>query len=316
VLEVGDDTRFQYRDEARREGLRSMLSCPMRAKNRTLGVIRVYTAAPHVFEEQEESLLMNLANLGAVAIENARSYSELQTLDQERVWFARTTHHQLRSPLAAARAAIEALPFAGQLNETQQDLLVRAKRRIQDSFDTIRDLLDLAAAQRMEDGAALKPVRFEESVRRILETIREQARGKGLEFVEKLQTPDAFLLADPADIERVFSNLLSNAVKYTSAGRVAFGTACRDDFLEAWVEDTGIGISDDDKSRVFGAFYRTVAARATGEVGTGLGLSIVRQIVERLGGSIVVASEVNKGTKFTVRIPLSAPESPLVGVEN
>ena len=102
------------------------------------------------FGEQEEHLLLNLANLGAVAIENARAYGDLQRLDDERVWFARTTHHQLRAPLAAVQGTIDALGFAGPLTATQQDLVSRARRRIQDAFDTIRDLLDLAAPQRVE----------------------------------------------------------------------------------------------------------------------------------------------------------------------
>ena len=113
MLDVAEDARFQYPEEARREGLRSMLSCPMRAKNRTLGVIRVYTGEPRDFSEQDQQLLMNLANLGAVAIQNARRYSDLQALDKERVWFARTTHHQLRAPLAAVQGALDAFPFAG-----------------------------------------------------------------------------------------------------------------------------------------------------------------------------------------------------------
>ncbi len=303
VFEVGDDYRFQYREEAKREGLRSMLSCPIRAKNRTLGVIRVYTDKPHVFSEQEERLLLNLANLGAVAIQNARSYSELVALDQERVWFARTTHHQLRSPLAAVQGAIEALPFAGSLNEVQEDLLARARRRIQDSFDTIRDLLDLAAAQRISDKPLTDPVVFEDALKRALETAREQARLKGLSFVEELEGTQTKILAEPADLDRIFSNLLNNAVKYTFSGRVRFTVRTTEGWIEARVEDTGIGIAAEEMDRVFKGFYRSAAAKATGEVGTGLGLSIVRQVVERLGGSISVLSEPSRGTCFVVRLP-------------
>jgi signal transduction histidine kinase len=306
VLEVGEDSRFQYREEARREGLRSMLSCPIRAKNRTLGVIRVYTAELHVFSEQEQNLLMNLANLGAVAIQNAHSYSELAALDQERVWFARTTHHQLRAPLAAAHGSLEALPFAGPLNEKQTDLVSRAKRRIQDSFDMIRDLLDLAAAQRIGDAAPPAPVRFEDALRHVIETAREHARSKGLEFVQELKACDCTVAAEAADLERIFSNLLSNAVKYTCCGKITIGAYPLNGWLDAWVEDTGMGIAPDDVDKVYSGFFRSAAARASGEMGTGLGLSIVRHVVERLGGTISLTSEAGKGTRFTVRLPLAA----------
>jgi len=310
VYEVGDDMRFQYREEARREGLRSMLSCPIRAKNRSLGVIRVYTAEPHVFTEPEQKLLLNIANLGAVAILNAKSYSELLSLDHERVWFARTTHHELRAPLAAIQSSLEALPYAGPLNDTQQDLMERMRRRVQDAFDTIRDLLDLAAAQRLDDQDTIEPIRFEETIRPLLEAAREQAKAKGLSLVEQLDTGDCLVQAEPEDLRRIFSNLLSNAVKYTPAGQVTIGARCTEGWLDAWVQDTGMGISAIDQIRVFRAFYRSAAAKASGVVGTGLGLSIVRQVCERLGGTITLTSQEGIGTRFDVRIPLARMETP------
>ncbi|MBE0569237.1 MAG: GAF domain-containing sensor histidine kinase [Deltaproteobacteria bacterium] len=309
VPDVTEDLRFQYREEARREGLRSMLSCPMRAKDRTLGVIRIYTAEPHVFGEQEERLLQNLANLGALALQNARSFGDLQALEKERIWFARMTHHQLRSPLAAAQGAIDALPYAGPLNDKQVDLVARASRRIQDSFDTIRDLLDSAAAQRFHEGEpeTARPVRPAETLRRVLDTAREQARAKDLAFVEEPGGEDCIVRADPGDLEKIFSNLLTNAVNYTASGRIAFGMRpAEDGWVEAWVEDTGIGIDKDELERIFEGFYRTPAAKATGAVGTGLGLSIVSRLAQRLGGAVSVESEVGKGSRFTVRLPVAS----------
>jgi signal transduction histidine kinase len=307
VLEVSEDARFQYREEARAEGLRSMLSCPIRVKNRTLGVIRVYTGEPHVFSEQEQRLLLNLANLGALALQNAHAFGELQALDKEREWFARTTHHQLRSPLAAAQGAIEALPYAGPLNEAQADLLARAKRRIQDSFDTVRDLLDSATAQQFQETDSLEPVRLVGSLRRALDIAREQARSKGLSFEEEPDGEDCLVQADAGDLEKIFSNLLVNAVNYTFSGKIVFGMRRAGDWVEAWVEDTGMGIEPEEQDRIFNGFYRTAAAKATGVVGTGLGLSIVARLVKRIGGTITVDSAPGKGSKFLVRLPTAKP---------
>jgi signal transduction histidine kinase len=309
VADVTEDLRFQYREEARREGLRSMLSCPMRAKERTLGVLRIYTAEPRVFSAQEEKLLLNLANLGALALQNARTFGDLQALEKERIWFARMTHHQLRSPLAAVQGAIDALPYAGPLNDAQRDLVERAGRRIRDSFDTIRDLLDSAAAQRFREEEAAKPVRLDEALRRALDTAREQASSKGLTFEEATDWEGCVVRADPSDLEKIFSNLLTNAVNYTASGGIVFGARAADGWVEAWVEDTGIGIGREDLDRVFEAFYRTQAARDSGAVGTGLGLSIVSRMVQRLGGTVSVESEPGKGSRFTVRLP-AADASP------
>ncbi len=310
VLDVSKDARFQYREEAGREGLRSMLSCPIRVKHRTLGVIRVYTGEPHVFGETEQRLLLNLANLGALALQNARTFSELQALDKEREWFARTTHHQLRSPLAAAQGAIEAISFAGPLREAQKDLVARARRRIQDSLDTVRDLLDSAAAQRFQETESLEPVCLVTSVRHAVETAREQASAKGLSFEEETDGHVCLVQAEASDLEKIFSNLLTNAVNYTNTGKIVFRVRRAGDWIEASVEDTGIGIEPEERDRIFNGFYRTAAAKATGVVGTGLGLSIVARLVARLGGTISVESELGKGSNFLVRLPSAETHSP------
>ncbi len=304
VLEVGEDHRFQYRLEARQEGLRSVLCVPVAAKNRILGVIRVYSAERHHFSEREQKLLKNLANLGALAIENARTYDELKTLGEQRVWFTRITHHQLRSPLAAIQGVLDAIPYAGALSEKQQELLTRASRRIRDAFDLIRDLLDLAAAQRPIDEETSERVQLAPLLENILETAREKSRAKGVEFEARICDPDAAILAQAGDIERIFTNLLDNAIKYTTAGgRVEFSMTCDDSSVRTEVSDTGIGIEAGELSRIFEGFYRTPAARATGEMGTGLGLSIVRRLADRWGGRMEIHSAPGKGSQFVITFP-------------
>lgn len=307
VRDVASDARFQYPEEARREGLCSMLCCPMRAKDRTLGVIRVYTSEPREFGGEEQQLLRNLANLGAVAIQNARAYGDLRTLDAERVWFARTTHHQLRSPLAAVQSALDALPYAGPVNAAQTDLLGRARRRIQDAFDLIRDLLDLASAQRLDERESPEPQRLDVALERTLAAVGERCRAKGLAFDLDMDLEGWRIPARPADLERIFANLLDNAVKYTPAGRVGLTASASDGWLDAVVEDSGIGIEPADLPRVFDSFFRSAAAKASGEIGTGLGLSIVGQLVERLGGTIGIDSTPGQGTRIRVRLPALAP---------
>ena len=313
IREVSEDPRFQYPEEARREGLRSMLCCPMRAKHRTLGVIRVYTGEPRTFSSDERQLLTNLADLGAVAIGNARAYGDLRALDEQRVWFARTTHHQLRAPLAAIQSALDALPFAGPTTPAQQDLIARARRRITDAFDLIRDLLDLAAAQRVESPAPTAAVRLDQALERVLAATAERCRAKALTFDVQIDAGGCRLRAEPADLERIFGNLLDNAVKYTATGQVRFEASARDGWVVARVADSGIGIEPDDLAHVFESFFRAAAAKATGEMGTGLGLSIVRQVVTRLGGTIAIDSTPGRGTTITVRLPAAA--RPAAGAE-
>jgi signal transduction histidine kinase len=304
VLEVGSDTRFQYREEARREGIRSALCAPVTAKNRALGVIRVYSAEPHHFSEQEQALLKNIANLGALAIVNARAFAELKALSEHRVWITRVTHHQLRAPLAAIQGVMDALPYAGELTRKQKELLERGSRRVKDALDMIRDLLDLAAAQRPLEEGTVENVQLSQALQKVIETARERARGKGVEFSTIIAPADIVVQARPADLERIFSNLLDNAVKYTpSGGRVCLEILSEDGCVRAEVSDTGIGIEILDQERVFDGFYRTQAAKQTGEMGTGLGLSIVKRLVDRYGGKMELESAPGKGARFIVTLP-------------
>jgi signal transduction histidine kinase len=309
-INVGDDPRFQYREEARREGLQSVLCVPLVAQNRSIGIIRVYSSAPHHFSDQETSLLRNLGNLGAIAIVNARSYADLERANEQRIWFARMTHHQLRTPLAAVRSTLDALPYAGSLESKQEELVERAKRRIQDAFDTIRDLLDLAAAQRPLEQLQTKPSVFDQAVARAVETAGERAHSKGIELLVRLPEEPVVLEAQAEDIDRIFVNLLENAVKYTpDGGRVVFSVELSEGRLRATISDNGIGISSEDQEKIFDGFYRTKEAKATGEIGTGLGLSIVKELVERWGGELLLSSELGRGSEFVVILPLSYSES-------
>jgi signal transduction histidine kinase len=304
VLEVAEDPRFQYREEAKKEGLRSVLCVPVSAGSRVLGVIRVYTDHPHHFSEREQQLLLNLANLGATAIENARSYSDLKALNEQRVWFARMTHHQLRTPLAAIRAILDALPYAGSLNAKQQDFIDRGRRRLQDSFDMIRDLLDMAAAQRPGEELEPEMVDLSEALTRAIESARERARAKGVTFNLNVLDQSVSVSGNSADINRIFSNLLDNAVKYTSeGGKVDFNLTLDGEILRADVRDTGIGIPESEQERIFEGFYRTQEAKASGEIGTGLGLSIVKRLVERWGWGLFLESQPGEGTVFSVTFP-------------
>lgn len=311
VLDAGTDARFQYPEEARREGICSVLCVPMQAKGRSIGVIRVYSGTPHRFSEEEENFLRNLANLGAVAIENARDYADLKAFNEEKAWFARVTVHQFRAPLAAIQGLVDALPYAGPLSKKQTELIERCRRRVEGVLDTVRDLLDLASAQRPPRPEEAEPVVLLECLEGVLDTVRDRANGKGVRLDVEAVGDRALVYAQPEDLRRIFSNLLDNGVKYTPrGGRVTFRVEDGQEGVRAEVSDTGIGISEADQGRVFDGFFRTEAARATGEAGTGLGLSIVKQLVERWGGKVEVESSPGRGSRFIVTLPAGAGRRP------
>lgn len=139
-----------------------------------------------------------------------------------------------------------------------------------------------------------------------MELALERASGKGVEL--EVSIPESDILVDlrAQDVNRIFSNLLDNSVKYTGeGGRVKLDVRSLDERVQIEVSDNGIGIEPKDQERIFEGFYRTAAAKSTGEMGTGLGLSIVKQLVERWGGELQLESTPGQGTRFTITLPIA-----------
>ena len=139
---------------------------------------------------------------------------------------------------------------------------------------------------------------------RQVELIRPQAESKGLslEYTFKDELPEVNL--DFKAISNVVMNLLSNAVKYTLEGSVSISLERDGGFALITVNDTGIGMNEEDSSRVFEEFFRAGSAKSDFE-GTGLGLSIVMEIVDNHGGMIEHSSKLGEGSQFKIRLPLN-----------
>lgn len=134
--------------------------------------------------------------------------------------------------------------------------------------------------------------------------MQPMAMEKGLGLRVDIQVPDTVVCrSDAFRIKQVVNNLVGNAIKYTDTGSVTVALAVVDGRMTVSVTDTGCGMTDDEQQRVFNAFTRL--PNAQGKEGVGLGLSIAREIVDRLGGNIRLASKKGRGTKFTVNIPVA-----------
>ncbi len=234
-----------------------------------------------------------------------KEQEQLQAL-QSKLRFARMTHHQLRAPLAAVQSSLDAIPYSGELNDKQKELLGRASKRIKDAFNTIRDLLDLARAENAVSEEQSTRTIFQEAVKKAFGTAGDRAAGKNINIRFKVPDKPVYLRPATDDIDRIVSNLLDNAIKYTgSGGQVELNAKIRGEYLLVSVKDSGIGIAPEDHARVFEGFYRTKEAKASEEIGTGLGLSIVKQLVNHWGGRVSLKSELNAGSTFKVELPLA-----------
>jgi signal transduction histidine kinase len=222
--------------------------------------------------------------------------------------------HELRTPIASIRAHVESLTMrdGGVTLDPEVarylDVVARETERLSALVD---DLLAVARAEAGELQLAIGPVSVVQVVRHVREALGPMARRqRRVTLLERL--PDGGLplvLADPDRLTQVMMNLVRNAVTYTPEGGLVSIEAAADGpgHVVLAVADTGIGIPAEDLERVFERLYRTDASRARSTGGFGLGLSIARDLVEAMGGTIAVESEVDAGSRFMVRLPVAQP---------
>jgi len=306
LLEAAADPRFQYPEEARKEGIRSVLSVPMMVLARAIGVLRVYTGEVRQFTPEETEFLMALASQGAAAIQNARAFRQLQELEEAKSRFVFAVTHELKAPVAALQSQFAVLQggYAGTLTEGQQVLIDRAAHRMARLQELLRDLLALGALKDRLPQHKKTELNLVELVRRVVEIIQAEAEARGVTVTPSLPDAPIPFRATEEDIHWVVGNLLENAVKYTpSGGTVSVALHAEDSRVTLIVSDSGIGIAPEALPHIFEEFYRAANVKAMGTEGTGLGLSLVKRIVDLYQGEVRVESELEKGTTFTVTLP-------------
>lgn len=252
-----------------------------------------------------------LKAIEAEAQELAQLKEELEKLDEMKSRFMLSVSHELRAPTAAVQSYVNLILGGYVTEEEMRPTLTRIQSRLEEMLALIADLLELARLKQLKEGLPeeTKPQGMAEVLEEVSDLLGEQARQKGQSFrMEILDRPT--IAADRDHLRQIWTNLISNAIKYTpEGGRIAISLRTDDGMLIGSVEDSGMGIAQDDVPRLFQEFFRTDQARASGEIGTGLGLSIVKQIVESYHGEIRVTSELGQGTCFTFALPLNPPRA-------
>jgi len=236
--------------------------------------------------------------------------SDLKVMDRLKSEFVAKVSHELRSPLSTIHEQM-ALVLQDMLEheqpEKEQRIISRAKEKTKGMLSLIEDLLDLS---RVEAGSAfndIQRVNLLESLQSQVEFVRERAEEKGQELVLESAGEEPEVMADPRALESVFGNLVGNAVKYTPEGgrvEVRIGPV-EQGRVRVEVEDTGIGIGEEEQSRIFERFYRVKDKQTKNISGTGLGLPIVKGILDDMGGSISLRSQKGQGSTFSVILPVT-----------
>lgn len=239
-----------------------------------------------------------------------QSYQQLQELEKLRDDLTHMIVHDLRTPLTSIISALPTMPRLGELNNRQMECLNVATQGGQILLGMINDLLDIS---KMEEGSLhleYENLTAADIVERALQQVTPLAQEKELTLVCDVAPHLPIFSADKDKLLRTLVNLLGNAVKFTPAGGMVTVSAHKSAGEEAVlfaVTDTGEGIPEEARERIFEKFGQVEARKSRQSGSTGLGLTFCKMAVEAHGGRIQVESAVGRGSTFSFTIPLKPP---------
>lgn len=222
-----------------------------------------------------------------------------------RYQFLSILSHELKAPLNALEGYLQMVKDRemGEDLQTYDELLDRSLKRVEGMRAMILDLLDFTKIRLDRKHEKIEKVDLKERAQLAISTIKPLAIQRNISL--SFRGEEYYYNADPSDLDILFNNLLSNAVKYNrEGGSVELRLAKKDQGIEIRVEDSGIGMSEEEVSQLFKEFVRIKNSRTHGIDGSGLGLSIVSKIVELYGGQIDVKSIPDQGSVFIVHLPI------------
>lgn len=249
--------------------------------------------------------LRDITERKKVEEELIRAKDKAEESDRLKTAFLHNISHEIRTPMNAI------VGFSTLLSEPDGDVQSRQSYTeviMQSSDHLLSIITDIVDISNIEANL-VKAVENDVNVNTILKSVFNkyclQAARMNLElsFFPDLSDSDAVILTDGTKLTQILSNLVNNAFKFTAEGFIRFGYLVKNDFLEFYVTDTGIGIPEEHHSLIFDRFYQVENSKSRMFEGTGLGLAISKAYVELIGGRIWVSSEVGTGSSFFFTIP-------------
>jgi PAS domain S-box-containing protein len=322
VSDIATDPRVEASRETYRSiGVQSMLLAPVQIGERLYGALGFNCRRErHAWQPDEIRLLEAVAHQLGLALENVRLFEEvrlradelasalarLEEMDRLKDQFIQNVSHELRSPLSLIRGYAEMLDTGelGGLQPKQQQPVAIITRRARMLSDLVQDITLI-----LEAGVSSpepEPVPLDELARAAAEDFQIACAQAELTLCTEIAPQLPPVSGSPAYMRRVLDNLLNNAVKFTPAGgRITIRLRDEGKQIALEVSDTGIGIPADKLKRIFERFYQVDGSARRRYGGVGLGLALVKEIAEAYSGRVTVESKPDKGSIFTVYLPVA-----------
>jgi signal transduction histidine kinase len=280
----------------------ALVLLPIAGDDAVAGAIMLSAGGPRPVEEEELLLWRAMANQVGVAVGSARLFMRLQDALRARSEFINTMSHELRAPLHVI------IGYADMLDEGKEDHRFVAERVRASALELLQLVENTLAAAHLGSGKVrLQPSEFplRELVAELRESVRalpEAANGVPVRWEVEDDLPVVRL--DRLKAKEIVHNLVSNALKFTEQGAVTVRIGRDGRQVRVEVEDTGGGIPREAQARIFEMFERVETAQGPRLPGVGLGLYIVKSLVQMMGGSVILSSELGRGSRFTVWLPI------------
>ncbi len=289
---------------------RDVMCSPVIFKGELLGVIQVINSRNEIFQEANISLLESVSRFVAYALHHTQVYEELSSLkylEREKAEFMRIIVEGFKLPLAASKSIVAGLQQAN----TKNTALLFGLDKLEKNTNNLSQLVnDIHHLSQVKCGCPLSEtsvfdLRIDSGI--VFNNFQDKASLNNLQLVFESSDTTINIRMDRQAFHLILSNLLSNSVKYTEDGVVKLILQSSDSWAVITLQDTGMGIPEDEISGIFKEFFRASNARQSGIEGTGVGLVIVKELVERYKGEMEIKSILNKGTQFILRLPLFFP---------
>jgi len=300
IAETGDlDLKIEIRSSGEIDtlgrSLESMVNKIKEEKENRDNAIRELENYKNHLEELVAARTKELANAKEAA----------ESADRTKSAFLATMSHELRTPLNSiiGFSGILLQEMAGPLNDEQKKQMNMVSDSAEHLLALINDVLDISKIEAEQLKLNSGPIDLAGSIDKVVRIVRPLAEKKGLKIDTDIDKGLDPFIGDARRFEQVIMNLLSNSIKFTNSGSVSVKCHLTDGHYQIDIVDTGIGIKEEDLSKLFKPFSQVDTGLTRHYEGTGLGLSICKKLVEMMGGTISVKSEVGKGSTFTIIFP-------------
>lgn len=300
--------------------IRAEAALPLKMGGQVIGVLDILSTEEEDFDADSVSVLQNVANQIAIALENARAYAvereaaeRLRGLDRSKRRFLANMSHELRTPLTniIGFSRLMLKEADGPLAAQHLGDLEIIYNNGQHLLGLVNDLLDVSQIEAGLMEMEFRVLDLADLIRSVMATASALVRDKDIQLYQEIAPDLPIVQADKTRIRQVLLLLLSNAAKFTDRGSIT-ARAWSDDgqVVTISISDTGVGILPQDRKRIFERFEQGTLKNGRFPNGAGLGLALSREFVEMHGGRIWVESEVGQGSTFTFTLPLRTGPQP------